>query len=69
MKRAVPFKQGDVARALRAANSAGMKVARVEIEPNGKLCVVMIDGDRVEQPASPFDAWKEGRDARPTERP
>jgi hypothetical protein len=65
MKKPARFKQGDVARALKAASSAGFKVSRVEIEPDGKLCLLMADGALVDQPSTPFDAWREKRNARP----
>lgn len=65
MRKHARFKQGDVTRALKAANSAGLKVSRVDIEPDGKLSILISDGSRIDPPATPFDAWKEKRDARP----
>lgn len=67
MRKPARFRQGDVTRALRAAKASGNSVARVEIDPDGKLCIVMVTGERSEAgAASPFDAWKGGRDARQT---
>jgi hypothetical protein len=64
LKRQAGFKQGDVSRALKAANSAGLRVARVDIEPDGKLSILFFDGTRIE-PATPLDTWKDKRNARP----
>jgi len=40
MRRA-PFRQRDISRAVRGAEAAGIKIARVEIEPNtGRISIV-----------------------------
>lgn len=51
------FKQADVTRALRGADAAGRLVRRVEIDRDGKIVLVMVDGepapdDLKSQPAS-----------------
>ena len=63
MKRRVPFKQSDVSRALRAADKAGLKIARVDVEPSGKFSIVVADGAAIGE-ATPFDLWKAKHDAR-----
>jgi hypothetical protein len=37
------FRQQDVTRAFRAAKAAGVRVARVEIDRDGKIVIVMAD--------------------------
>ncbi len=58
------IKQVDITRALKAAMSAGLKVSRVEIT-DGKLSISMANGTIVEPPSTPFDAWRDKRNARP----
>ncbi|TVR06367.1 MAG: hypothetical protein EA385_15785 [Salinarimonadaceae bacterium] len=58
------FRQTDLTRALKGAINAGQRVARVEIDPENKIVIVMNDGAPAE-PATDFDRWKVKRDARP----
>lgn len=56
--------QADVSRALKGAQSAGLKVQRIEIEPaTGKIVVFSGEGAPAEA-VSPFDAWKAKDNAR-----
>jgi hypothetical protein len=41
MRRAAAFRQNDITRALRAAAQAGRDVSRVEIDPDGKIVLVL----------------------------
>lgn len=57
---AVPFRQADLSRALKAAAAAGLDVGRVEIDPSGKI-VIVTARDAAEQPTSEFDKWVNNR--------
>ena len=50
------FRQADVARAIKAVVSAGLAVARVEIDPNGKIIITTGVGERIE-PTNALDKW------------
>jgi hypothetical protein len=39
------FRQGDVTRAVRAVVAAGQAVARVEIDPDGKIAIITANGE------------------------
>jgi hypothetical protein len=43
MRRPSAFRQIDVTKAIKAARAAGVEVARVEIEPDGKMVVILVD--------------------------
>ncbi len=63
MARSHRFNQADLTRAVKGATAAGMKVARIEIDADGKI--VLVSGDAAPMgPASDFDTWKGKRDAR-----
>ena len=49
------FKQRDVTAALRAAAAAGVAVARVEVDKDGKIVVVMAGASEPEAPSIPAD--------------
>lgn len=59
---AAPFKQSDVTRAVKGAASAGLRVERVEISPDGRIVVIAAEAAGAE-PAAPFDRWKARRHA------
>lgn len=48
MKKPAPFKQSVVTRALKAVNSAGLPVSRLEIEPDGKLSIMIGAAQHIE---------------------
>ena len=54
------FKQRDVTRAVKAAQAAGMDVACIEIDKEGKI-IILTSRART-APISAYDAWK-GSDA------
>lgn len=65
MARPSAFRQVDVTRAVRAAQSSGLHVTRIDVAPDGKFSVIIDAGvPSAASPPSPFDEWKAGRDAR-----
>jgi hypothetical protein len=63
MNRRKPFTQADVARALKAAHSAGIKVQRFEIDPStGRIVIVSIDP--IESASTPLAEWRARRGSR-----
>lgn len=56
--------QADVSRAVKGAQSAGLKVQRVEIDPATGKIVVVSGGDAPTEPLNSFDAWKARDNAR-----
>lgn len=57
------FRQADVARAVKGAVSAGLKVGRVEVDQDGRI--VIVSGEETARPDTAFDEWRAKRDARP----
>lgn len=70
MTRRVPaFRQVDVARALRGAASAGLKVARVEIDGAGKIILTFGEPAAQDAAEAAYDQWKDRRARQPQGRP
>lgn len=57
------FRQADLTRAVKAARAAGLDVARIEINPDGKI-VLEQSRETISGPSNAFDEWKAKRDAR-----
>jgi hypothetical protein len=55
------FRQSDLARAIRAAKSAGMEVARCEILPDGRI--VLCESQEAQQDDA-FGQWAAKRESR-----
>jgi len=52
------FKQTDLLRAIKASQKAGLSIARVEIDRDGKIVVVTGEGNaKVESAATELDRW------------
>ena len=64
-RRPAKFRQIDVTRALRAAQAAGIKVARYEIDAEGKIVIVSavanVATDTVAPGQSAYERWKARR--------
>jgi hypothetical protein len=56
------FRQTDLTRAVRAVEAAGMKVTRVEIDPDGRI--ILQSGGAPAVPSSELDGWLEKNNAR-----
>ena len=56
-RRPSTFRQTDVARAVKAAQAAGLAIGKVEVAPDGTIRVIIADGIE-SAPLTPFDQWK-----------
>ena len=52
------FKETDLTRALRAARKAGADVERVEIGRDGRIVLVLKNGDEVSPEGNEWDNWR-----------
>lgn len=57
------FREADVRRAAKGAISAGVSIARIEIDADGKI-VVVSGAPAKPEPASLMEAWRAKRNAR-----
>lgn len=65
-RRRAAVRQYDLQRILKAHKAAGLDVARVDIDPTGKISIIVRgEGDDVPS-MSPLEAWKARRNARPS---
>ncbi len=55
MPRSTSFRQVDVSRAIKGARAAGMMVARVEIDSEGRIVIIAADGN---QQQDEFERWE-----------
>lgn len=62
-ERRTTFRITDVKRAVKGATTAGLAIARVEIDADGRI--ILVTGSPQPEPATPFDAWKAKKNARP----
>jgi hypothetical protein len=52
------FKETDLTRALRAVLKAGADVERVEIDRDGRIVLVLKNGDKVFPETNEWDEWR-----------
>jgi len=48
-------RQQDVVRAIRAAKVAGVDIRRIEIDPNGKIVIIVGDGEPDQREVNEWD--------------
>ena len=56
-RRPSTFRQRDVAAAIRGAIAAGCTVARVEVDKDGRIVVIMIDKEQSPEKAAGANEW------------
>jgi hypothetical protein len=56
-RRPSTFRQADVSRAVKAAQTAGLTIGKVEVAPDGTIRVIVANAPEL-SPANPFDQWK-----------
>ena len=49
------FRQQDVVRAIRAAKVAGVDIRRIEIDPDGKIVIIVGDGEPDQREVNEWD--------------
>jgi hypothetical protein len=49
------FRQADVVRAIRAAKAAGVDIRRIEIDPNGKIVIIVGNGEPDQREENEWD--------------
>lgn len=62
-RKATAFTQAGIARAVKGVEASGAKVARVELEPDGRIVVVTAEAAAT-HPESPLDKWMASRGPR-----
>lgn len=61
MSRAVAFTQAQVRRAVKAAESAGLRVSRVTVKPDGSIVVDSGEpgSKTIDRPETPLASWED----------
>ena len=62
MAKQTTFRQGDLTKAAKGLIAAGLSVAHVVVEPNGKFILTTDNGEKTEDDSA-YDAWKRKRNA------
>jgi acylphosphatase len=56
-RRPSTFRQADISRAVKAAQTAGLAIGKVEVAPDGTIRVIVASTPEL-SPANSFDQWK-----------
>ena len=58
MSRKVSFRQADLERTVRALKAVGETNARVDIQPDGTISILIGGDPTPQEPLSPLEAWE-----------
>jgi hypothetical protein len=68
-RRPMPFKQSEVARVVRAVESRGLNVRRVDVEPRTGKISILTGSDKDAASDNPWDEVMRGKNAQDKKRP
>jgi hypothetical protein len=51
------FRQQDVTKAVKAVTAAGVHIARIEVDPSGRIVIITAAAETEREICTPLDAW------------